>query len=181
MTQINLLPWREQARKNKLHYFYKILGATVVGAVVAIIILHLYYSGLYSTQSTRVRFLEMEIAKENAKVSVLNETMKKKDAIDTELNFIIALNKTNFDTVRILDELARVVPEAMELKKITVEDNKVIVLGKAGSDLQVTQLMKNIAKSRFFQNPSLTEISTRGTSLGDERFFQLTFQYLEQS
>jgi len=49
MTNINLLPWREKAKAERLQQFYLLLG---VGAGIGIIIIGIWFTIISSTIST---------------------------------------------------------------------------------------------------------------------------------
>ena len=61
MTNINLLPWREKAKAERLQQFYLLLG---VGAGIGVIIIGIWFtiiSSTISTQNERNGFLSKEI------------------------------------------------------------------------------------------------------------------------
>lgn len=175
MTQVNLLPWREEAKKHRQMRFYILLGTTFFAAFVCVILLHIFYDKKIANQTARNNYLQTETSAEQIELSALDKKIKEKMAVDKELHFVMSLRDSSYRAVLLLDELVRVIPEGVTLKKIIRDGNTVVILGKADSNLQVTLLMKNISKSRLFYDPDLTEITGKENTSGEERLFQLKF------
>ena len=173
MIQINLLPWREAARQEKRKRFGLTIGAFVVLSIFLIFLMHLRYAGMLRQQNARTNFLKMELAKENGELTQLNEQVKEGELIDDQLHFLTALRENSYKAVSLLDELARVIPEAVSLSRISRNETNVILFGKAVSDVQITLFMKNMTKSRIFSQPVLTEINARDSGEDASTFFQL--------
>ena len=173
MTDINLLPWREQARQVKKIRFAILSGSTIVAAFLLVIFVHIYLNQLINHQMRRNQFLQSAIDKEQAVVFDLNKKKKELATISTQLNFLFNLRRQSYQAVHLLNELILVMPEPVSFNKLVREKNHVLVFGKAKSNLEITQLMKNIDASHQFKQPELTEINAREGSTGDERFFQL--------
>lgn len=171
--QINLLPWREHERRRKKIRFSSSLVTTVILALIAIIILHIFYRGLITHQKHRNQYLQSIIDHEQLSITKINEQKKQLSLIKDELKFIINLKENSYDAVRILDELSKVVPEGVSFMSIVRENQNIVIIGRSKSDLQVTQFMENLTKSKIFQQPVLTTISSIKTSEGEERLFQI--------
>lgn len=175
MTQVNLLPWREEAKKARQTRFYAILGASAFAAIFCVILLHFYYSGKIYHQRLRNDYLQTEASKEQTELTALDDKKKEKIVVEDELHFVMSLRESSYHAVELLDELVRVIPEGIILKKIIRQDNLVTLIGSSNSNLQVTLLMKNISKSKLFLEPDLTEITGKENTSGEERLFQLKF------
>jgi type IV pilus assembly protein PilN len=173
MTQINLLPWREQARNAKKIKF----GLTALGyagfAIFIVLIMHVYFASLIDHQEKRNAFLQSIHDQEQIILTQLNKKKKEQSKIDEDLKFLYSLRGNTFRAVQLFDGLARIVPEDVSFSKVIREAKIVTILGSAKSNLEVTQLMKNMANSPLFQQPDLTEISAKETESGDERNFQV--------
>lgn len=179
MIQINLLPWREQARKEKKLRFAITLGGFVGLTLFLVVLLHLYFYSLIRYQKNNNIFLETELKQEQLAIGTFNKKKKEQAEIDTHLRFIFTLRNKGYKATAVLDELAQIVPEAILLNKIIREGNMIFISGKAESNLQVTLFMENISQSRIFKQPVLTEITGKGSSSGEERYFQLKVEQQE--
>jgi type IV pilus assembly protein PilN len=179
MVQINLLPWREEERKYKKIYFYiRVLGC-IVATILLLALYHIYLNSVITDEQAKGNYLQTALDEEQAKLRVYEKKLKLKMQVEEKLNFIVALRSSSYRAVRLLDELTRVVPEAVTLSKIVREGDSITIFGKAESNLQVTQFMKKIAESRVFQQPILTEISAKENVNGDERIFALKVEQRE--
>lgn len=173
MTQINLLPWREMARQAKKLRFAATIAAFIALSLFFVFLVHLYIEAFIISQEHTNTYLQSQLDKEQTTLTTLAKEKQEQAAIYSELHFLFALREDSYKAVGILDQLARVVPDAVSLSKISRAGNSLTIEGRAQSNLQVTLFMENIAKSHFFKQPVLTEISTKENSSGDERTFQL--------
>lgn len=181
MTQINLLPWREQLRQIKRMNFVIILGCFIVVTLFLVFISHMYLSGIIGNQQQLNAYLQSDFDKEQVELGALNKKKQEQKTVNTELHYILSLRENSYQAVRLLDELVKIVPDAVSLNKISRQGNSIILIGKAESNLQVTLFMENMAKSNFFRQPVLTEISSKENSAGEERYFQLKVELKDKS
>lgn len=175
MPQINLLPWREQARKAKKVRFTLMLGLSALFAVLVIIRLHGHYDTLIDNQQGRNTFITQKLGSAQGELNALNVAKKQQELLVEKLEFIIGLRENDYKAVELLNYLTQVVPEAVNFTKVTRVGNQVTLIGRAKSNLQITQLMKNIEAVTIFQQPELSLISSKENSTGEERVFQLLF------
>lgn len=173
MIQINLLPWREQARQQKRKEFGYTVGAFVALTIIAIIFTHIHYAGKIKTEIKRNAFLRTEVGTENQALLSLNDQLKEGETVDAELHFLMSLREKSYQAVSLLDELARVMPEAVTLTQVTREGSTITIFGKALSDYQITLLMKSMSKSHVFNQPELNQIDAKDDDKNSGTFFQL--------
>lgn len=176
MIKINLLPWREQARKKAQHRFLVIAGAFAGLGVFSTLFFHMHYSSAISHQLKRNTFLQQFLDQESNQLMTFNKQKKDLAEIDGQLHFIFHLRESSYRAVRLLNELVIVNPDSVTLYKIVRRGNTVLVFGRAKSNLQITLFMKNIEKSKFFNQPVLTDISGKDSSVGEDRNFQLKME-----
>lgn len=179
MPQINLLPWREQAKKAKKIRVALYLAGFICLTLLFVLILHIYYDILIYNQESRNDFLQSEMTEEGAQLLALKKKKEKQTAIISELRFVISLREKSYSAVNLLDELVRVVPEGVSFNKIIRNGNNIVILGKAQSEVQITLFMKNITKSVVFKQPVLTQISSKENVSGNETYFQLKIEQQE--
>ena len=153
--------------------FVYVLAGFIGLTIFFLFLAHLYYGSLIKNQQKNNTFLQEQLDKEQVVLNDLNKKKKQQTIIDSQLNFLLSLRDKSYRAVRMLDELARVVPEGVFLLKIVSQNNTLTLFGKATSNLQVTQFMENIDKSAVFMQPVLTEISAKDNSAGEEKFFEL--------
>ncbi len=173
MTQINLLPWREEKRK-KLQIRFGIAAAiSAILAIFFIICWHIYYDDLINHQQQRNQFLQDTLQQEGTKLMGLNKKDKQQVIISNELNFLINLRKQSYQAVELLNELPKVVPDSIQLEIVIRKGNKIFIGGRSQSNPPITLLMENMAKSTIFNQPVLTRIIGQENKEGEDRHFQL--------
>jgi type IV pilus assembly protein PilN len=176
MISINLLPWREEERQIQKIRFGITMALTIVCALIFVLFCHVYVKKSIAYQQERIAYLDVELGKEGLVLRELNEKKKAQMAVYSELEFIFAMRKKSHQAVQLLEGLAKVVPDAVTFNKIVRTNHTITILGKSTSNLQITQLMKNIKDISFFKDPKLEEITGKENMSGDERFFQLTIE-----
>ena len=179
MAQINLLPWREQARQLSKMRFMVTTGMVAALAFILIVFIHLYVSGLFSYQERRVTYLQAELDKEQRHLTALIQQKKEQAVVDDELNFIFSLREKSYRSVQLLDVLTKVTPKDVSFNKITREGHNVTIEGRAKSNLEVTSLMKNMTAEKIFRQPDLNQITNKDGASGDERIFILKVEQKE--
>ena len=71
MPRINLLPWREELRKQKKAEYLAILGVCAALAVAMWFAVHLYFGELINQQNARNAFLQQQITALDKKIAKL--------------------------------------------------------------------------------------------------------------
>lgn len=173
MTQINLLPWREKARQIRKIRFGLMVLASVIFAVLIAIGIHGHYDELIKTQDARNNFIQTALGSEQGEFTELNKEKQQQMDVQSELDYVFSLREAGYQTVELFEQLARIVPDAVTFSKIVREGNVVTLIGHAKSNMQITQLMENMATKKIFKQPDLTDINAKQNSAGEERTFQV--------
>ena len=179
MAQINLLPWREQARHLSKMRFVVTTGMVAVLAFILIIFIHLYLSSLFNYQEQRVTYLQVELGKEQQQLTSLIEQKKEQSSVSEELNFILSLREKSYRSVQLIDVLAKIIPKDVSFNKIIREGHNVTIEGRAKSNIEVTSLMKNMTAAKIFKQPALNQITNKDSASGEERLFVLKVEQQE--
>ena len=107
MSQINLLPWREEAREQLRKEYLGLLGLVAVGAAILLFIWISFAIGQLDNQKQRNSYLEANIAEMNKKVSEISDLKRKKEEMILRMKVIQDLQGTRSEIVKIFDELVR--------------------------------------------------------------------------
>jgi type IV pilus assembly protein PilN len=166
-ARINLLPHREERRKRARTHFAVLgamtaaLGVVVVGAGWFVL------QQRIGAQDDRNRFLKAEIAKLDKEIDEIKEVQAKIAALLARKQVIETLQTDRVQTVYLLDELVRQMPEGVFLKSVKQRGGGVDLVGYAQSNARVSTLMRNIESSPWLANPNLIEI--KAATLGKMR------------
>ena len=176
MARINLLPHREERRKRARQHFFVVAGGTAVVGALVVVVMHGFYAAKVETQVERNRFLKSEIAKLDKEIAEINKLKEEIQALLARKQVIETLQADRAQTVHLLDELVRQMPEGVYLKSVQQRGMSVSVLGYAQSNARVSTLMRNIESSPWLANPGLVEV--RATTIEKRRVseFNLNFE-----
>jgi len=158
MIRINLLPHREEARKAKRQHFYLMVGAAACLAGLVVFLGYTIINGYIANQASANDFLKAEIAvldKQLAEIKLLKE---KTQALLARKQVIEDLQRDRSETVYLLSELVKQVPEGVYLKSLKQDGAKVNITGYAQSNARVSALMRNLEASSWLENPQLIEV-----------------------
>ncbi len=158
MIRINLLPHREEARKAKRQHFYLMVGAAACLAGLVVFLGYTIINGYIANQASANDFLKAEIAvldKQLAEIKLLKE---KTQALLARKQVIEDLQRDRSETVYLLSELVKQVPEGVYLKSLKQDGAKVNITGYAQSNARVSALMRNLEASPWLENPQLIEV-----------------------
>src|SRR5450830_382244 len=167
MIKINLLPHREEKRKQQIKDFYSLLLlSAIVGALIAIIV-GAYNSSQISMQSDRVNFIKKENAKLDNKIKEIVDLRQEIDALKARQQAVEDLQGDRNQPVFLLSELVKYTPEGVYLGSLKQEVQKVTVVGYAQSQERVADYIRNLSgKSEWMYKPELVDIHSAGIGQG---------------
>jgi type IV pilus assembly protein PilN len=160
MTRINLLPWREELRKQKQRDFFAVTAAAVVLTLGIMLLVHLMYVGKIEYQEARNAYLEREIVTLDEKIKEIESLEKEKASLLARMNIIQRLQSSRPQVVHTFDELVTTLPDGVYLTSINNDGDKLTLNGVAQSNARVSSYMRSIESSEWLSNPSLTIIET---------------------
>src|SRR5258708_26755897 len=172
--KINLLPHREERRKRARTHFAVLGGITAALGLAIVAGGWFVYQQRIGLQEDRNKFMKSEIAKLDKEIDEIKEVKDKIAALLARKQVIETLQADRVQSVYLLDELVRQMPEGVFLSSVTQKGPSVELLGYAQSDAGVSTLVRNIASSPWLANPDLVEI--RATTLGKMRISQFNMR-----
>jgi type IV pilus assembly protein PilN len=144
MARINLLPHRAERRSRARQHFYVVGGGTAILGALVVVAMHGYYAARIDTQFERNRFLKSEIAKLDKEIAEINKLKDEIAALLARKQVIETLQTDRAQTVHLLDELVRQMPEGVYLRSVVQRGMSVSLLGYSQSNARVSTLMRNI-------------------------------------
>jgi type IV pilus assembly protein PilN len=157
-VRVNLLPHREERRKRSRQHFAVLAGLTAALGVAVVGAGYLYISGMIATQQDRNAFLKTEIAKLDKEIAEIKKLKDEIAALLARKQIIETLQADRAQTVYLLDQLVRQMPEGVYLKSLRQRGLAVNLQGYAQSNARVSTLMRNIESSPWLADPKLVEI-----------------------
>lgn len=184
MAHINLLPWRERLREERKREFFTILVGVVIISAGVLFLVDRYFNGQIDLQISRNDFLRAEISVLDGRVAEINELRQQKEDIRSRMNVITDLQGTRPVIVRIFDELVNTLPSGVYYESLVRVDNTISIEGIAESYAQITELLRRLDDSEWFQESDLDDISaveTGNNSLTQAFNFTLSLSLQLQS
>lgn len=158
MMRINLLPHRETRRKQQQQQFVvAAVAVAIVGAVVAYAV-YFVLDKDYENQVSANRYLTAEIAKVDKEIAEINRLKEQTASLLARKQVVETLQGNRSETVHLLDQLVRQLPDGMYLQTVSQQGAKVVINGVTQSQARVSTLMRNLESSQKLGNPALVEI-----------------------
>jgi type IV pilus assembly protein PilN len=167
MSQINLLPWREESRElQKKEYLTKLSFAGLL-AVLLVFVWITFTSAQLEHQNERNRYLGTNITALDKKVAEIRELESKKQEMILRMKVIQDLQGTRSEIVKVYDELVRALPDGVFLAELDKVNTEIKISGFAESNNRISALMRNLDKSHKYQDSNLAKVE-RDATLGPQ-------------
>lgn len=171
-VRINLLPHREERRKRARTHFFVMAGVSAALGAAIVAAGWFVLQNQINDQEERNKIIKTEIAKLDKEIDEIKEVKDKIAALLARKAVIEALQTDRVQTVHLLDELVRQVPEGVFLRSLKQKGPGISLVGYAQSNARVSTLMRNIESSPWLANPQLVEITA--VTLGKMRISQFS-------
>ena len=180
MAHINLLPWREEQRKEQQRQFLTILGLSAIMMGLIILAVHIQIAGTISNQEDRNRYLKSEIAKVEKQIKEIDSLAKDKKRLLARMEIIQQLQRNRPEIVHLFDDLAKILPEGVHLNSIKQSNKSLVINGVAQSNARVSAFMRNIDSSDWLSTPVLDVIKKDTKATDSDRSFTLRATQVSQ-
>lgn len=158
MIRINLLPHREIRRKQQQQQFFVLLGGVVIIGAGVWFIVHTYLDEQHDVQMSRNKYLQEEIVKLDKQIAEIQKLKEQTAALLARKRVVETLQGNRSETVHLLDQLVRQLPDGVYLKGVKQAGTRVTITGLTQSQARVSTLMRNLESSPQLENPGLVEI-----------------------
>ena len=175
MARINLLPWREELREERRKRFLLALVGVLVCSVGAIFIADQVISSAIDRQVARNEYIGKQIAVVDERIKQISDLKSRRQQLVERMRIIQDLQGNRPISGRIFDQLARTLPDGVYFTEVKMAGKTLSITGAAESNNRVSDLMRNLDASDWFDAPSLTEVkATTAGQLDQANVFQLT-------
>jgi len=167
MIKINLLPHREERRKQLKKDFYSLLLLSSIIGVFVIVIVGAYYARQLGIQNERTELIKKENARLDEKIKEISTLKQEIDALKARQEAVEDLQGDRNQPVFLLDELVKLTPEGVYLKSLKQDGQRVTLNGYAQSQDRVAEFIRNLGnKSEWMYKPDLNDIHSAGIGQG---------------
>lgn len=175
MARINLLPWREERREERRKRFLLVLIGVLAGSIGAVLIADQIISAAIERQMARNDYIGKQIAVVDERIKQISDLKSRRQQLVERMRIIQDLQGNRPISGRIFDQLARTLPDGVYFTEVKMAGKTLSITGAAESNNRVSDLMRNLDASDWFDAPSLTEVkATTAGQLDQANVFQLT-------
>ncbi len=161
MAKINLLPWRDELRKELQKQFFTTVGAFVVLTLCAWGAIHFINTQRIEYQQTRNQFLNEQIAHLDKKIKEIERLEKEKQRLKARIDAIEQLQGNRPLIVRLFDELVTSLPEGVSIVTVKQAGKAITISGVAQSNARVSSFMRKLEDSDWLSDPQLDVIQAK--------------------
>ncbi|EHR70020.1 Tfp pilus assembly protein PilN [Burkholderiales bacterium JOSHI_001] len=180
MILINLLPHREEKRRQRKQAFFVGLG---VAAGLGLLLAGVWFSvinQLTAAQVSRNDFLKSQIGMLESQIKDIAQLQAEIESLKARQRAVEDLQTNRNVPVYLLDELVKQTPEGVYLTTIKQLDNVVTVNGVAQTNERVSEFLRNtLNNSKWLERPELVEIkamTVQTTNKEQRRLFDFSMR-----
>lgn len=160
MIRINLLPHRQIKRAERQREF-NLMVLMAAGAACAVVFLGWQFLGVQKDyQLERNGRLEKAITSLDKKITDIKDLKEQISNVLERKQIVENLQTNRSQSIVILDELTRQLPEGLYLKSIKQTGNLITLEGFADTNARVATLVRNLSVSNWMEFPNLVEIKS---------------------
>jgi type IV pilus assembly protein PilN len=183
MNKINLLPWREELRKEQNRIFAISCAVPVSLGVLVLFFFHVLIGHMVEIKKMDESFLNQELDLNKRLIKEVEGIDTKKKELLERVSIIQTLQSTRVYLVRLLDALAKYTPDDVVLSGITQVGKEVTIVGKSGSNNAISLFMRSLDRLDWVESTKLTDVregivsdsSGLQSSPGSTKYINLSF------
>ena len=183
MAGLNLLPWRDEARKQSQKKFFMMAVAGVAVSSLAVLGVYSFYQNQIQKQTDRNQYVQSEIKQLDKTIAEIKKLDVTRKALLDRIIIIEGLQSTRPGIVHLFDEMVKSLPKGMYLTELEQKGGKIKLAGKAESNARVSSYMNRLDMSPWLSSSALNviEIDTRKKRSERLRNFSLSVTQLLKS
>ena len=177
MIKINLLPHREEKRKQRKNAFFAMLGLSAAVGLLLVLVVGAFFANSISNQSERNQFITQENKRLDGEIKEIAGLKQEIDSLKARQQAVEDLQSDRNQPVYLMDELVKQVPEGIYLRGFKQDGQRVVLNGYAQSNERVSELLRNLSNnSPWLERPDLIEIRSAilGAGKDSKRVFDFT-------
>jgi len=164
MARINLLPWREELRRERQKQFIMSLMATAVVAVIVVFLVGVFFDQKIRHQQFRNDLIRTEISHLETRIKRIDELERTRSRLISRKQVIEQLQASRSMTVELLDNLAKSIPVGVTLVSVKQQGLNLVLAGSSQSNARVSAYLKQLERNDMFRQPELDFVRSFGTS-----------------
>jgi len=158
MSNINLLPWRDEYKKKKKTIFMAVLGLSALLILGISFIGKRYVDALIGAQAQRNQYLQTQTIIVDRRIAEIRQIKKEKAELERRIHLIQKLEEKRNYATHLFNILPEVVPPGIYLKNMTFASGQVDVQGMSESNNRLARMTRNIDASGWLGNAYISSI-----------------------
>jgi len=155
MARINLLPWREEQRRDRQRQFLMTLLVTSVLGIVLVFMVGSVYNQKIKHQQARNQLVQKEIRQLETRIKRIDQLERTRARLLSRKQIIERLQASRSTTVELLDNLARTIPVGVTLATVGQQGLTLTLTGNSQSNARVSAYLKQLELNSLFIDPQL--------------------------
>lgn len=174
MIKINLIPYRDIQRKEKVwQQIITMVGGVLLGLII-IVVAHIQLSRMISNFEKNKEDLNAEIKDLEKKIGEIDKIKAQKGEIERKLGVIDRLNIERMKVVVLLYNIGSVIPDNVWLTELSDKGNELILNGEAISGNDVSEFMKRLQNISGFSKVTLMTMDQ--SQRGEQKIVKFNFK-----
>ncbi|MGI2059434.1 PilN domain-containing protein [Shewanella baltica] len=173
MANINLLPWREEAREKQKRDYIGILAAVFLASAILVYVAVSLLDVMVDEQKARNSYLQSEIGQLETQIAEIKKITERKKDIERRTEIILNLQQSRNLPTHVLDELVRIVPPGIYLSSLEKKGSLLLIEGRSESNNNVANMMRKVKTSEWLTDPNMQSIVTQNEELRQLQRFSL--------
>ncbi len=173
MANINLLPWREEAREKQKRDYIGILALVFLGSSLIVFLSLSVIDMMTDNQRSRNAYLQNEIQLLEKQITEIQQIRIRKKDIERRTEIILNLQQSRNLPTHVLDELVRIVPPGIYLSSIEKKGSLLWIEGRSESNNNVANMMRKVKTSTWLLDPNMQSIVANNEELRQLQRFTL--------
>lgn len=174
--RVNLLPWREKARRAQRHTFMVHSGLVVLGVVLMVSAVNAVQQHWLTEQQARNQRLTAGVNDFRATLQAFKREDKKRAALQSRLQLVNALQQQRNNVTALLNFIPTVMPEGAYLSRLAQQKGRVTVEGWVTSNAEMASLLAALEQSTLATDVDIDTVITESGSQRANKRFTLSFR-----
>ena len=158
MARINLLPWREELRRERQRQFMISILMTAVLGVILVFAVGLVFNQRIDHQQARNQTIRTQIAGLESRIKRIEKLEQTRERLLSRKRVIEELQASRSLTVELMDKLAKSIPIGITLGTVRQQGMNVTLNGFSQSNARVSAYLQSLDINDLFLDPQLSVV-----------------------
>ena len=158
MARINLLPWREELRRERQRQFMISVLMTAVLGIILVFAVGLVFNQRIDHQQARNQTIRTQIAGLESRIERIEKLEQTRERLLSRKRVIEELQASRSLTVELMDKLAKSIPIGITLGTVRQQGMNVTLNGYSQSNARVSAYLQSLDINDLFLDPQLSVV-----------------------